>query len=179
MSKFDKGRRRIIGRGAALLASPFVMKYAAAACVIAGLIGLVGIQLAQLKREPVATIARMDGSLETTLSGDEWQPASMNAPLAEGSRVRTGATARAALTITDVSLRMDVDTRIALVSANRISLERGAIYVDSGIDRTTARTRGALDSQTSGHRSTAFRSSRVVTPQQSQRLRRCCRIGFV
>lgn len=121
-----------------------VMKYAAAACVIAGLIGLVGIQLAQLKREPVATIARMDGALETTLSGDEWQPASMNAPLAEGSRVRTGATARAALTIADVSLRMDADTRIALVSANRISLERGAIYVDSGIDRTTARTRGAL-----------------------------------
>ena len=30
MSKFDKGRRRIIGQGAAVLASPFVLKYAAA-----------------------------------------------------------------------------------------------------------------------------------------------------
>ena len=121
-----------------------VVKYAAAACVIAGLVGLIGIQLGQMNRDPVATIARMDGPFEITVSDEDWQPASTDTALLKGARVRTGATAHAALSIADVSLRMDADTRIALLSPDRISLERGAIYVDGGIDDRSAAKQDAL-----------------------------------
>jgi len=56
-----------------------------------------------------------------------------------GETLATASNGRLALALADnVSVRLDRDTQIVLVSARRISISRGALYVDSGT-RTPAR----------------------------------------
>jgi ferric-dicitrate binding protein FerR (iron transport regulator) len=80
----------------------------------------------------VATMERVSGSV-TTLG-----PAGEVLPLAAGSRVwsvapvTTGEDGRAALRLPGgPSLRLDVSTRVRFVSSDVLSLESGAVYVDS------------------------------------------------
>lgn len=114
-----------------------VIRYAAAACACLVLAGLVTMQLAQHdSKATVAMVARMEGTIESAASGDDWQPVTTDAGLPEGARIRTRTGAHVALAMTDVSLRLDADTSIALVAADRIALERGAVYVDSGATPT-------------------------------------------
>jgi len=53
-----------------------------------------------------------------------------------GRTLETGADGRAAVSLPGgMSLRVDRDTRIALVDSSRLRLERGTLYVDSGSDQ--------------------------------------------
>lgn len=62
-----------------------------------------------------------------------WEPADAGATLAAGDTVETGADGRAGVALPGgISARLDGDTRIRLASAERIVIDRGALYVDSG-----------------------------------------------
>ena len=83
---------------------------------------------------PVATMAvalndvRVRGSW---LQG--WEPASAGRTLKAGESLETGPDGRAGISIPGIaSARLDHDTRIRLASADRLVIERGALYVDSG-----------------------------------------------
>jgi hypothetical protein len=62
-------------------------------------------------------------------------PAALGAGLRRGSVLETGADGRAALRLADgASLRIDTGSRITLEGPDRISLESGAVYIDSGTE---------------------------------------------
>ena len=62
-----------------------------------------------------------------------WLPAEAGRALVEGDSLETGATGRAGLALPGmVSVRLDHDSRIRLAGADRIVIERGALYVDAG-----------------------------------------------
>jgi ferric-dicitrate binding protein FerR (iron transport regulator) len=65
------------------------------------------------------------------LSG--WEAVDTGATLMSGDAVETGPRGRAGVALPGgISARLDGDTRIRLASAERIVIERGALYVDSG-----------------------------------------------
>lgn len=67
-----------------------------------------------------------------------WGAVGSGQALHAGETLATASNGRAALALADgVSVRLDRDTQIELVAARRISLSRGALYVDSG-SRTPA-----------------------------------------
>lgn len=81
---------------------------------------------------PLATLSRVSGAVEAG-SGNEWQPATLRQSLTAGQGIVTGPQGRAALKLRDgVTLRLDTDTRIALLSPERIVVKRGAVYLDAG-----------------------------------------------
>lgn len=81
---------------------------------------------------PLATLSRVSGAVEAGSDGD-WQPAVVRQALGAGQEIVTGPQGRAALRLRDgVSLRLDTDTRIALLTPERIRIERGAVYLDAG-----------------------------------------------
>jgi ferric-dicitrate binding protein FerR (iron transport regulator) len=62
-----------------------------------------------------------------------WQSAAAAKGLHVGDSIQTGADGRVALSLRDgVSLRLDHDTRVALISADRVNVTSGAVYIDSG-----------------------------------------------
>ena len=64
---------------------------------------------------------------------DSWQPVSAHETFRVGETLATSPDGRAALSLDDnLSIRLDHDTRIAFVDPQRISIESGAVYVDSG-----------------------------------------------
>jgi len=82
----------------------------------------------------VARVERLTGPLRPVESdgrllrvGDE---------LPAGAEVQTSLEGRAALRLGEIALRVDVDTRLRLVSERVVRLEKGAVYVDTG-DGTT------------------------------------------
>jgi ferric-dicitrate binding protein FerR (iron transport regulator) len=81
---------------------------------------------------PLATLSRVSGAVETG-SGSDWQPATLRQTLTAGQGIVTGPRGRAALKLRDgVTLRLDTDTRIALLTPERIVVKRGAVYLDAG-----------------------------------------------
>jgi ferric-dicitrate binding protein FerR (iron transport regulator) len=81
---------------------------------------------------PLATLSRVSGAVEAGSDGD-WQPAVVRQALGAGQEIVTGPQGRAALLLRDgVSLRLDTDTRIALLTPERIVVTRGAVYLDAG-----------------------------------------------
>jgi ferric-dicitrate binding protein FerR (iron transport regulator) len=81
---------------------------------------------------PLATLSRVSGAVEAGSDGD-WQPAVVRQALGAGQAIVTGPQGRAALRLRDgVSLRLDTDTRIALLTPERIVVTRGAVYLDAG-----------------------------------------------
>ena len=81
---------------------------------------------------PLATLSRVSGAVEAGSDGD-WQPAVVRQALGAGQEIVTGPQGRAALRLRDgVSLRLDTDTRIALLTPERIVVTRGAVYLDAG-----------------------------------------------
>ncbi len=62
-----------------------------------------------------------------------WEPATAGRSLKAGESLETGPDGRAGISIPGIaSARLDHDTRIRLASAERLVIERGALYVDSG-----------------------------------------------
>lgn len=92
----------------------------------------------------VATMALVTGEVRAS-SGwlDRWRGVVAGQSLLAGQGLRTGPASRAALMLPGgLSARMDHDTRLTIAGADRIILERGALYVDAG--KEPARS-GALD----------------------------------
>jgi ferric-dicitrate binding protein FerR (iron transport regulator) len=82
----------------------------------------------------MATIARLSGAVEAGVGAD-WQPVATGQSLSVGEQLVTGPRGKAALTLArGVTLRLDTDTRIALAGIDRVVVERGAVYLDSGLD---------------------------------------------
>ena len=113
---------------------------AAAAAVLALLGGLWFIQARQsTPGELVASVSRIEGlvsarepSLLPWLEGDRWHRVSSLQKLHARETLQTGPDGRVALTVGgNVSLRLDHDTRITFVSADRIKVLEGGVYVDS------------------------------------------------
>lgn len=85
---------------------------------------------------PVATMAvtlndvRVHGSW-----WQGWELAEAGRTLSAGDTLETGANGRAAIAVPGIaSARLDHDTRVRLASADRLVIERGALYVDAGED---------------------------------------------
>jgi len=116
-----------------------ILRPALAAILAAAAVGAwLALPLLQQPAAPVATLSRVIGPVESG-QGDAWQPVVLRQRLRPGQELVTGPRGRAALTLDNgLSLRLDTDTRIALAAADRVSVERGAVYLDAGpgADRT-------------------------------------------
>jgi ferric-dicitrate binding protein FerR (iron transport regulator) len=98
----------------------------------------------QLQRSPQAlqVVAQLDsasGVLLLERPGAEPRPLTGKSPLTASSWLTSGDAATspgtAAIRLASgAAMRMDVDTRLQLLSANEVRLERGALYVDTGVD---------------------------------------------
>jgi ferric-dicitrate binding protein FerR (iron transport regulator) len=86
----------------------------------------------------VASVGRAEGVVSTRESSwiaawMSWRPLDGRQSLRSGEDLMTGPDGRAALAWTNgISLRLDRNTKIALVDAQHIEVRNGAVYVDSG-----------------------------------------------
>ncbi len=97
--------------------------------------------------EPVATVELVSGEIRAAWQAGgqgRGRPALAVADtLVAGTEIATvgkagGSTARMALRLRGGhSLRVDGDSRVRLLSTHRIELQRGAVYLDSGVERLT------------------------------------------
>ncbi len=88
------------------------------------------------KGDRVAEVSATIGSL-TANSGSwgRWQPVHLHEAVRTGQKLATDPEGRAALALPgNVSLRLDRDTRIAVLDSRHFTIERGAVYVDAGSD---------------------------------------------
>jgi ferric-dicitrate binding protein FerR (iron transport regulator) len=83
----------------------------------------------------VATVSRSVGLFQQTRrDSDAAMGAADGEALHAGTSLHTGDNGRAALALSDgVSLRLDHDTSVVLVSPDHIYVSTGAVYVDSGV----------------------------------------------
>ncbi len=93
---------------------------------------------------PVARLAAVAGPVHDRSRGDAATPAlDLDSAVAAGAVLETGVESRAALRLAlGHELRLDVGTRLLLISDSVLTLERGAVYVDS------RRSRSALEIRT-------------------------------
>jgi len=113
---------------------------AAASIAVAAIALFVGRSFIHTPGELMADVSRSVGVVQVREgeSGD-WQGATAAQRLRVGETVHTGADGRVALALRDgVSLRLDHDTSVALVSADRVDVRAGAVYVDSGVTGPSA-----------------------------------------
>lgn len=84
----------------------------------------------------VATVALASGEIRAKAGRfGRWQAVNDGQALAAGQVLMTGSASRGAVNLPGgVSARLDHDTRIKLASADKIVIERGALYVDAGRD---------------------------------------------
>ena len=109
----------------------------------------------------MATLTRISGPVEAG-GGAGWQPVTAGQSLSVGRQLVTGPQGKAALTLPQgITLRLDTDTRIALAGIDRLVVERGAVYLDSG-DRPSAGPSVRIDS--------AFGSTRHLGTQYEVRV---------
>ena len=88
----------------------------------------------------VASVAVAAGDVRVT-SGwlDRWHDVATGQALLEGQTLETGAGGRGALSLPGgISARVDRGSRLIVAAADRLELERGTIYVDSGQAPTPA-----------------------------------------
>jgi ferric-dicitrate binding protein FerR (iron transport regulator) len=107
---------------------------AAASIALAAVALFLGRQLIDPQGESIANVSRSIGvvQIKDAKSGD-WRLLADTRTLHLGERIHTGADGRVALALPDgVSVRLDRYTNVALVSADRIDVSEGAVYIDSG-----------------------------------------------
>lgn len=109
------------------------------------------------ERGNLVHVARVIGSVEQA-EGDEWRALDEGrGSLGTGARVRTRAGGRAALALSGgVSLRIAPETEVTLEAADRLSVSRGKIYVDSGAIPGTGRLEIATPAGTARDIGTQF-----------------------
>lgn len=108
----------------------------AASLVVAAIVLFVGRSfIDHTSGELMADVSKSIGVVQVRDDdSDDWRSAAAAKGLYVGESIRTGPDGRVALALQGgVSLRLDHDTRIELVSANRVDVTSGAVYVDSGI----------------------------------------------
>lgn len=107
--------------------------YGIAATVAAAAVAVAfTLRFSDVSAQPIGMVARVDGVPQVTDdSGDTWRPVTVGEELLEGVLLRTDAGTRVALTLADVSLRLDAGSLVRLQSASRMSLDHGAVYVDA------------------------------------------------
>lgn len=116
-----------------------VATWTAAASLAAALALAVGLGFWQRAAPPapaVATVERVSGRVSggagSGRESDGVAPVVEGAAVAAGASVRTAGDGRVALRLLDgPSLRLDVDTELTLLAADRVRLAAGAVYVDS------------------------------------------------
>ena len=82
----------------------------------------------------VAKLTRQSGAVESGSTGN-WRPTTAGQSLTAGQELVTGPGGKAALTLRHgVTVRLDTDTRVALKGIDRIVVERGAVYLDAGLE---------------------------------------------
>ncbi|MET0988160.1 MAG: FecR family protein [Steroidobacteraceae bacterium] len=84
-------------------------------------------------RGPVATVARVMGTLEASdEGGGAWHTLSVGQPIKAGQVLRTSIDGRAALTQSaGIHVRLDASSLVEFASARKVSLSTGAVYVDA------------------------------------------------
>jgi len=90
--------------------------------------------------QAVGTIALASGELRVK-SGrlGRWEQASGGQPLLAGQMLATGPAGRGALTLAGgISARLDHATEVRVAGADRLIIDRGAVYVDAGADSADA-----------------------------------------
>jgi ferric-dicitrate binding protein FerR (iron transport regulator) len=113
---------------------------AAASVAVAAIALFVGRNLIHTPGALMADVNRSVGVVQMR-EGDsgDWQSAAGAKGLRVGEQLHTGADGRVALALRDgVSLRLDHDTSVALVSADRVDVTSGAVYIDSGVSGPSA-----------------------------------------
>jgi ferric-dicitrate binding protein FerR (iron transport regulator) len=104
------------------------------------LVAALGLWLAALQPgAPAGPVATMAIALDEVRvkSGwlQRWQPAVVGQILAAGESLETGTHGRAAIALPGIaSARLDHDTRVRFTTADLLVIERGALYVDAGIE---------------------------------------------
>lgn len=90
--------------------------------------------------QAVGSVALADGVLRVkTGRFGRWEPASGGQPVAIGQFLATGPTGRGALELAGgISARLDHETEVRVAAADRLVIDRGAIYVDAGADSAGA-----------------------------------------
>ena len=108
---------------------------AAASIAVAAVALFVGSNFIHAPGELMADVSRSIGIIQVR-GGDsgEWLSVANPKALRVGERIHTSADGRLALALRDgVSLRLDHDTTIALISLDRVDVTSGAVYIDSGV----------------------------------------------
>jgi len=113
-------------------------RYAMAAGVAAVAVGAWLLQPFQVRTAPaveIASVARITGPVQYRgPDGGEWSSATPRTVLHEHEQIRTAAGARAALAWAHgAGVRLDENT-LATLDGDRIVLERGAVFIDTGED---------------------------------------------
>lgn len=109
-----------------------VPAFALAAGLAVAVIALGVLRQAPSPAPVFATLARVSGPVEAGQAA-AWQPAAAGQALAVGQELVTGPRGKAALALgKGVTVRLDADTRVALAGIDRMVIERGAVYLDSG-----------------------------------------------
>jgi ferric-dicitrate binding protein FerR (iron transport regulator) len=112
----------------------------AASVAILIMVAIAALQWLAPNRDPVATIARIDGSLELVAASEEApMPARVGQRVSVSETLRTDAATRAALVFDDgLSLRIDSGSTVEVAAPDRLVLSSGALYVDAAPGRTRA-----------------------------------------
>jgi len=112
----------------------------AASIAVAAVALFVGRSVIQQPGERMADVSRSVGTVEVRESeSSDWQNAANLKTVHRGESVHTGRDGRLTLALDDgVSLRLDHDTNIALVNADRIDVTSGAVYIDAGLSSASA-----------------------------------------
>ncbi len=88
--------------------------------------------------EPVATVVMATGQVQAAAGEGDLADLALNATLLPGTTVETaalgaGVPARVAFQLAGgTSIRLDTGTRVRILSASELALDRGALYADSG-----------------------------------------------
>lgn len=95
---------------------------------------------------PVAVVETATGPLEVEIGKGYWREVRLGEPLLPNARLRTAKGSRVALRWTDGTwVRVDAESQVKFLSAARVGLERGGLYVDTG---AAARSAAALEVKT-------------------------------
>jgi ferric-dicitrate binding protein FerR (iron transport regulator) len=96
--------------------------------------------------DAVVLVEALSGSAWSRFGADENRSLTEGDSLQPGSELATAEESRAAIRlVSGHSVRLDASTGIRLLDDGSLALDRGAVYVDSGLDATTTR---ALDVHT-------------------------------
>ena len=113
-----------------------VFAYGLAASGVFALVVTFGLFTLTGNHRPVATVARVIGTLEVSDQGSgAWHELAAGEPITAGEVLRASIDGRAALTASSgIQLRLDAGSMIEFESAHRLALSTGAVYVDADSD---------------------------------------------